>query len=99
MEAVYTKNLEQKTIKVDILTVTEPNQFEAVSSFCNKNGVITKEYPSMRWINTFSSSDIGTKVVTVLHFASEADLEEIIELGFKEGFSMAHSNLDELFTQ
>jgi len=27
---------------------------------------------------------------------TEADLEKIIEMGFKEGFAAAHNNLDEL---
>jgi len=29
-------------------------------------------------------------------FSNEADLEKIIEMGFSEGFTAAHGNLDEL---
>lgn len=32
-------------------------------------------------------------------FNSEEDLQRIIELGFEEGFTMAHGNLDELLAQ
>jgi hypothetical protein len=32
-------------------------------------------------------------------FATEADMEKIIEMGFEEGFTAAHGNLDELLAK
>ncbi len=50
----------------------------------------------MRWKADFFSTATGTRVEVEITFASEADLETIIKMGFKEGFTAAHSNLDEL---
>lgn len=50
----------------------------------------------MNWKSVFSASATGTKVEVEVTFDSEADMEKIIEMGFKEGFAAAHGNLDEL---
>ena len=50
----------------------------------------------MEWENTFSASGSGTLVRIELTFETEEDLEKIVEMGFKEGFTAAHGNLDEL---
>ena len=52
--------------------------------------------PRMHWENEFSETPNGTKVTVEITFSSEEQLEKIIEMGFKEGFTMAHGNLDEL---
>ncbi len=53
----------------------------------------------MQWRNEFSKTKSGTKVTVEITFSSEGDLEKIIETGFKEGFTAAHNNLDELLAQ
>ena len=50
----------------------------------------------MHWKNEFDKSGTGTKVNVEITFSSVADLEKIVEMGFKEGFSMGHNNLGEL---
>jgi hypothetical protein len=50
----------------------------------------------MHWKNEFSATDKGTKVEIEITFANEADMHKIIEMGFEEGFTSAHGNLDEL---
>jgi len=82
--------------RVDYKTIIPNKSFIAVDSFCDENGNITKEFPSMQWKNVFSRSGTGTKVEVEIAFNTEADLEKIIEMGFKEGFAAAHGNLDEL---
>jgi hypothetical protein len=41
----------------------------------------------------------GTKVKVEITFASEADMQKIIEMGFEAGFTAAHGNLDEVLQQ
>ena len=52
--------------------------------------------PRMDWVVKFNGATDSTKVETVITFATEEDLNKIVEMGFKEGFAMAHGNLDEL---
>ena len=74
-----------------------PNRsFDGLDAFCDENGKINPDFPQMSWKNVFSTSGTGTKVEVEITFDSEADMEKIIEMGFKEGFAAAHGNLDEL---
>jgi hypothetical protein len=41
----------------------------------------------------------GTKVEVEITFATQADMEKIIEMGFEVGFTAAHGNLDELLAK
>ncbi|MEI9910499.1 MAG: hypothetical protein WDO71_13020 [Bacteroidota bacterium] len=50
----------------------------------------------MHWENIFTATGAGTKVNVIITFASKEDMEKIVSMGFKEGFAMAHNNLDEL---
>ena len=78
-------------LKIEVLKM-----FTAEDTFCDEEGNKTGELPGMHWVNTFTSTSTGTKVNVVVSFASKEDLEKITSMGFKEGFSMAHNNLDEL---
>ena len=82
--------------RVDFKNIITNKSFVAVDSFCDENGNITTDMPSMHWTNVFSPSGTGTKVEVEMTFDSEAALEKIIDMGFKEGFAAAHRNLDEL---
>jgi hypothetical protein len=53
----------------------------------------------MNWKTDFIAVDDRTRVEVEISFASGADMEKIIEMGFKEGFAAAHTNLDELLAK
>lgn len=85
--------------RVDYSKVAANKGFAGVDAFCDENGVISKELPSMQWDLQFSKSGDGTKVEVEITFASEEDLQKIVDMGFKEGFSAAHTNLDEVLAK
>ncbi|MDQ3072894.1 MAG: SRPBCC domain-containing protein, partial [Bacteroidota bacterium] len=68
-------------------------------AFCDEHGNITSNFPNAHWDCEFSSSGKGTIVKVDITFANEADMEKIIEMGFKEGFTAAHDNLDEVLAE
>ena len=82
--------------RADFKTVIPNKSFIGDDAFCDENGKINPEMPRMHWENEFSETANGTKVTVEITFSSEEQLEKIIEMGFKEGFTMAHGNLDEL---
>jgi uncharacterized protein YndB with AHSA1/START domain len=86
----------QSYCRADFKTIVEHKRFIVDDAFCDENGNITNELPGMHWKNEFISTDTGTKVEVEVSFESEADMEKIIEMGFEEGFTAAHGNLDEL---
>ncbi len=70
--------------------------FSGLDAFCDEKGNINTEFPRTVWNNTFieTSNDITT-VSIVAQYEKLEDLEKIISLGFKEGFTMALGNLDQ----
>jgi len=90
---------EKSWCRADFEAVKAPEFYTGTDAFTDEAGNITGEFPQMRWDTRFSESGTGTKMDVELTFDSEADLEKIVELGFKEGFTAAHSNLDELLAK
>lgn len=82
--------------RADFKTIVENKSFTAEDGFCDENGNITYDMPGMHWKNNFTTTDKGTKVEVEITFASEADMEKIIRMGFEAGFTAAHGNLDKL---
>lgn len=75
----------------------QPGQsYSGFDAFCDENGTPGHEIASTRWNNVFTAMGEHTLVSITTSYDSLADLEKIIELGFKEGFTMALGNLDEV---
>jgi uncharacterized protein YndB with AHSA1/START domain len=70
--------------------------FSGVDAFCDEKGNLNTEFPRMDWEVQFFAAGAKTRVEVLIRFASEADLLKITEMGFQQGFSMAHENLDRL---
>ena len=80
----------------DYETVATARSFESLDAFCDETGKVNPEMPRMHWKVLFNSADAGTKVEVEITFPTVEDLNKIVQMGFKEGFAMAHNNLDEL---
>jgi uncharacterized protein YndB with AHSA1/START domain len=87
---------EQHFARMDYETITPQKGYTSEDSFCDENGVKNEEMPSMHWNTQFASTGSGTTVTVLITFSSEEAMDKLVEMGFKEGFAMAHSNLDEL---
>ena len=82
--------------RADYSRIVAQKEFEYKDAFCDEKGTPIDPMPNMHWVCNFALSSAGTKVSIELTFQSDADIERIIEMGFKEGFAAAHNNLDEL---
>jgi PhnB protein len=80
----------------DYLIIDPEHYYTAKDAFCDENGVIDTSHPRMEWRNTFIAQEEHTLVSIEVSFENVEDLEKIIEMGFREGFTMAHGNLDKL---
>src|SRR5690554_3595869 len=82
--------------RADYISIVKEQSFKAKDGFCDENGVLHPDFPQNVWENTFIPKANKTLVDMLLVFESLADLEKIIEMGFKEGLTMGLNQLDEL---
>ncbi len=80
----------------DYKTIVPNKSFSGLDAFCDEKGNINTDFPRMDWKTSFTPIGDRTRVDIEITFASEEDMQKIVEMGFKEGFSAAHVNLDEL---
>jgi uncharacterized protein YndB with AHSA1/START domain len=85
--------------KVDYKTIVPNKSFSGFDGFCDEHGETNTDLPGMDWKVVFTAVGDTTKVDVDVTFASEEDLNKIVEMGFKEGFAAAHTNLDELLAK
>lgn len=82
--------------KNDYLVIRPKKSYTGLDAFCDEKGIVNTDMPRTKWTNKFSKSSDKTLVSIVATYENLADLEKVIEMGFKEGFTMALGNLDEL---
>lgn len=86
---------EKSYCTADFSNIVPNKSYDVMDSFCDAEGNPNTEFPRMHWKNKFSPTENGTLVEIEITFAKVEDLEKIIEMGFQEGFTMGHGNLDE----
>jgi uncharacterized protein YndB with AHSA1/START domain len=67
-----------------------------LSSFADKDENINTGLPTSEWELNFSEKNGTTTVRMVIKHKSFADIEMLIQMGFKEGFTMTLNELEEL---
>ena len=82
--------------RVDIHTVDAPNGFTSSAAFSDEDGNKTDQIPEAQWDTRFFADGDGTRVEATLTFNALADLEQLIAMGFQQGFSMGLNQLEEL---
>lgn len=86
---------EKHWARLDYLKIEAPKSFEAIDTFCDDEGKRNTDFPQMSWNNEFFADGSATKVIVNITFEKEEDIQTIIEMGFKEGFAAALTNLDQ----
>lgn len=80
-------------------TVIHPKTtIQWLSSFADKDENINAELPSSEWELNFSEQNGITTVRIVIKNRTLADVELILQMGFKEGFTMTLSELENLLS-
>jgi uncharacterized protein YndB with AHSA1/START domain len=77
-------------------SITPKTNFKMFNVFADKDE--NPELPGSDWDYNFSEQNGKTKVIITIYNESLARMEKMIEMGFKEGFTMSMSNLENLLT-
>lgn len=81
----------------DFTSISPKTNFKYKDAFCDTEGNINEDFPRSEWNVDFIESDSDTTTVLVeIYHQNLSDLEKIIEMGFKEGFTIALNGLDEI---
>ena len=74
-----------------------PNRSIAWSDyFSDEKGIKNVEFPTTNWLIGFTGVEEGVKLTVNLHFASEKEMNAILEMGFEEGFKATLNQLEEI---
>lgn len=77
-------------------TIEIQKYFAGIDGFSDAEGNANTELPQSKWRNSFQSQGDETLVTIDITYSDLAQLEAIIQMGFKEGLTMAMEGLDEL---
>lgn len=87
---------EKTWCKADYQAIEEYTLLSWLDAFCDEHGTENTIKPRSLWTTRFSEiNGITTVNITLVHEKPE-DIDLLINMGFKEGFTMAIGNLDEL---
>lgn len=81
----------------DYTSISPKTNFKFMDAFCDAIGNLNNKMPRSDWDVDFVDKGSSTLVNIAIKHKTFADLETIIAMGFKEGFTMALNNLDEIF--
>ncbi len=73
--------------------------FEVADGFCDENGTINAGFPQLYWRHTFAEENGATTVDITITATSEADIRQILEMGFEEGYKMGLNQLIKLLEE
>lgn len=81
--------------KADYKKIEPQKSYSYVDNFCDENGNVGEAFPNSFWTNVFSENAETTIVNITIKYESLEALEKVVQVGFKEGFTMAMENLDQ----
>lgn len=90
---------EEHWSKADYLKIDPQKSFSAIDAFCDSEGNLSPDFARSTWTNAFTEADGKTTVSVSIQYDKYEDIQQIMEMGFQEGFTMALGNLDELLEQ
>jgi len=90
---------EEQWCRADFTSITPLKNYKGKDAFCDADGKINNDFPQANWDVSFSGNANATMVTIAIKYDKFEDLEKYIEMGFKEGFTAALENLDELLSE
>ena len=82
--------------RVDYLTIQPIDNYTSFDGFSDATGAVNPALPRAKWHVTFSDAKAHTLVETVVAYASPEALQQVINMGLKEGLASTLERLDEL---
>jgi len=82
--------------RMDYQTIQPIDSYTSLDGFCDDTGALNPELPRAEWNVTFSDVAAHTVVETVVSYTSPEALQQVVQMGLKEGLTSTLERLDEL---
>jgi uncharacterized protein YndB with AHSA1/START domain len=82
--------------RMDYLKIEPITRYNGIDCFCDAEGNINEALPRANWQSTFTDLNEHTLVETVVSYPSPEQLEMVLQMGMKEGLTIAMEGLDEV---
>ncbi len=83
----------------EYISITPERNFKFHDGFCDKKENTIDELPQSAWSVDFNGHNGSTTVTVTIKHNSLSDLETILKMGFREGFTASLENLDEVLSK
>lgn len=94
--AMIGPNGEEHWGRTDYTSIEHHLNFTGDDVFCDEDGKVNKDLPVAHFATNFNEVSGQTEVTLITEYESEEQLKQVIEMGMKEGLSMAFENLDQV---
>ena len=84
---------------MDYKTIVPQEFYIGEDGFSDKDGNVQEGLPRSTWKVDFRSQDNGTLVTSTCTFEKEEDLQQLLDMGFLQGYEMGLQNLEDLLPQ
>lgn len=85
--------------RMDYQAIRPIDSYTALDGFCDDTGALNPALPRSTWNVRFSDAATHTLVETVVSYASAEALQQVMQMGMKEGLTSTLERLDELLLQ
>ena len=82
--------------RLDYQTIQPIDRYTALDGFSDASGALNPDLPRSTWNVTFSDKATHTVVETVVAYASAEAIQQVIDMGMKDGMTSTLERLDEL---
>jgi len=82
--------------RMDYQSIQPIDHYTSLDGFCDSTGALNPDLPRSKWNVTFTDRAAHTVVETVVHYSSPEALQQVINMGMKEGLTSTLARLDEL---
>ncbi|WP_223608619.1 SRPBCC domain-containing protein [Chryseobacterium sp. OSA05B] len=94
--AMVGPNGEKSYAQVQYGEIMEHRSFDGLDSFCDEKGNINENFGQSKWLFGFTGIEEGVKVTVNIHFPSQETMNQLLEMGFEEGFKTGLTQLREV---
>lgn len=82
--------------RMNYIAIEQYKSIEIEDAFCDEDGKLNNELPVSKGQITFTKTDDGTRVDFKTCYPTLADLEKMTEMGFEQGITICHDQLESL---